>query len=66
MNIVAAAAAHQHKLQHLLMLTEQHVMYYLGSGATVIRLCNTYSRRVSKQVACGNGLQTSLYVIHTE
>ncbi len=27
MNIVAAAAAHQHKLQHLLMLTEQNVMY---------------------------------------
>jgi hypothetical protein len=27
MNTVAAAAAHQHKLQHLLILAEQHVMY---------------------------------------
>jgi len=26
-DIVAAAAAHQHELQHLLILTEQHVMY---------------------------------------
>jgi len=26
-DIVAAAAAHQHELQHLLILAEQHVMY---------------------------------------
>ncbi len=25
--IIAAAAAHQHELQHLLILTEQHVIY---------------------------------------
>jgi len=70
-DIVAAAAAHQHELQHLLILTEQHVMYAFLHW----KRCNcqqTFATNapggVSKHFknACAHGLQISLYVMRTE
>jgi len=67
-DIVAAAADHQHKLQHLLILTEQHVMYAFLQRER----CNCHqtfatttpggSASNSKK-ACAHGLQMSLYVM---